>query len=68
MSRPAFIAAITLAFTVVAHAEPTVPVTITCEDVKAKVSELGKRDAIRFARSHGATWRQIVEAAKCLGR
>lgn len=40
--------------------------TITCEEVKAKVAEVGKVKALAFALANGAKWSQIKEARKCL--
>lgn len=46
--------------------EPKLPSGYTCEDVRAKVAELGQIKAIAWALENGATWRQLREARKCL--
>lgn len=38
----------------------------SCEEVRAYVAEHGKARAIAAAIKHGATWREIAEARKCL--
>lgn len=38
----------------------------TCEEVRAYVAQHGKAKALAFAIKHGATWKQIREAKKCL--
>lgn len=40
----------------------------TCEQVRSYVKEHGKAKAIAYAIKHGATWREINEARKCLKR
>lgn len=47
-------------------AEPKLPAGYSCEDVRAKVAEVGRIRAIALAIEAGATWRQIREAQKCL--
>ncbi len=45
---------------------PKLPVPYTCEDVRFYVSQHGKIVAWAWARLHGYTHAQIVEARKCL--
>jgi hypothetical protein len=42
------------------------PAGITCEDVRAKVAELGRIKALAMAIQMGATWKQIAAARRCL--
>jgi hypothetical protein len=42
------------------------PTGITCDDVRAKVAELGKIKALAMAIEKGATWRQLAAARRCL--
>jgi hypothetical protein len=46
--------------------EPKLPAGYSCEDVRAKVAELGRVKALALALESGATWKQIREARKCL--
>lgn len=39
---------------------------LTCPVVRELVAEHGKAKALTFAIRHGATWKQIKEARKCL--
>lgn len=52
----------------VLDSEPKLPDGITCEFVRAKVTELGYIAAMAQAKYYGATWDQIREARKCLAR
>lgn len=45
---------------------PKLPAGYTCEDVRAKVAELGRLKALAFALENGASWAQIRAAKKCL--
>jgi hypothetical protein len=47
-------------------ASPTHSFEISCDDVRAYIAEHGKTKALAFAIKHGATWKQIIEARKCL--
>jgi hypothetical protein len=44
------------------------PAGITCEDVRAKVAELGRIKALTMAIQMGATWKQIAAARRCLAQ
>ena len=55
-----------LAVILVLDTEPKLPPGVTCELVRAKVTELGYIGAIAQAKYYGATWGQIREARKCL--
>lgn len=46
--------------------EPKLPNGYTCQDVRAKVAELGYVAALALALQNGASWRQLREARKCL--
>jgi len=39
-----------------------------CDEVRAYVSQHGRAKALAAALKHGATWREIKEARKCLSR
>lgn len=39
-----------------------------CDEVRAYVSQNGRAAALAFAIKHGATWREISDARKCLSR
>ena len=39
---------------------------ISCDDVRAYVAQHGKAAALAFAIKNGATWKQIMEAKRCL--
>lgn len=61
------IALFVICFAAIAHAEePKLPNGISCEDVRAKVAELGRVKALALAFENGATWKQIRQAMRCL--
>ena len=37
-----------------------------CDEVRAYVAQYGKAKAMAAAIKHGATWREIMEARRCL--
>lgn len=39
-----------------------------CDEVRAYVAKHGRAKALAFAIRHGATWKEIKEARKCLSR
>lgn len=45
---------------------PAAAFQISCEDVKAYVAQHGKAKALAFAIKHGATFKEIVAARRCL--
>jgi hypothetical protein len=51
-----------------AMAEQNPPTLYDCQTVRAFVAEHGKVKALAIALERGATWRQIVQAKKCLAR
>ena len=57
--------ALALLLTAIA-AEPEHVPKFTCEQVRAFVAEHGRAGAIALAVAYGATFRQIMEAQKCL--
>lgn len=40
----------------------------SCDEVRAYVAQYGRAKALAAAIKHGATWRQLAEARKCLMR
>lgn len=40
----------------------------TCEEVRAYVAQHGRAKALAHAIKSGATWKQIMDAKKCLKR
>lgn len=48
--------------------EPKLPAGYSCDDVRAKVAELGRVGAIALALKNGATLKQLREARKCLAK
>lgn len=57
-----------VAFMVSAHAEDIKAPPINCDDVRAVVQTIGKKEALRMAREAGASEERIAAARRCLKR
>jgi len=49
-------------------ASPAQSHTFSCDEVRAYVAQHGRAKALAAAIKHGAKWREIYEARKCLKR